>query len=93
MHEGSDFRESGTRERRSAREGAGDFGGGIEASRPFPREYRREAMSEFIFIVAFCGFAYLISEIVKAYRSPECQRDLERLREQRRLKRAARRNR
>jgi hypothetical protein len=48
-------------------------------------------VSELIFVVSFLGFVYFLRAVLRAWHSPEFQRDLARLREQRRLRKAARR--
>lgn len=50
-------------------------------------------VQEFFFVAAFCAVVYFAQGALRAYQSPEFKRDLERLRENRRIKRAARRKR
>lgn len=44
-----------------------------------------------IFVFAFCSAVYFLKSILEVLASPEFKRDMERLRENRRLRRAARR--
>jgi hypothetical protein len=50
-------------------------------------------IQEALFVAAFCAVVYFARDAVRAWQSPEFKRDLERLRERRRIKRAARRRR
>jgi hypothetical protein len=46
---------------------------------------------EIVFVVACCSLVYFARQSIRAYQSPEFRRDMERLREQRRRRSAARR--
>lgn len=46
-------------------------------------------IAEAVFIVSFLAFVYFTREAIRIWRSPEMQRDLARLRENRRLRRSA----
>jgi len=48
--------------------------------------------SGFVFTVAFCSVIYFLRGAIRAWRSPEFRQDLERLREMRRIRKAARRS-
>jgi hypothetical protein len=48
-------------------------------------------LSEFVFLFSFCSTIYFLRASWRFGRSPEFKRDLERLREQRRNRKAARR--
>lgn len=48
---------------------------------------------EFIFVLLFCATVLMLRSIRDVWKSPEFQSDLERLRANRRLRRAARRRR
>jgi hypothetical protein len=52
-----------------------------------------QIISAMAFIISLCGLVYFIQESWRAYVSTEFKRDMARLREQRRLRRAARRKR
>ena len=43
----------------------------------------------FVFVVSCCGLVYFLRGSWRVYRSPEFRKDVERLREQRRIRKAA----
>ncbi len=51
----------------------------------------RETWSCIVFVLGFCGSVYFLREAIRAARTPEFKRDMEKLREQRRRRKSARR--